>query len=144
MEGEVIEEVFGELARVGGEEAFEFVDVVEGFTGGELAGGIDGLADEVGVGMAGGIDAGDFFAALHAAIAISPSAHDIEVLHGEADGIKLRVTGGAGFGFGVFREQGADGGGSADVRLHGRNAFRRRWRRLAEQFFHDPNASQHG
>ncbi|MFM2179326.1 MAG: hypothetical protein RL015_3424, partial [Verrucomicrobiota bacterium] len=32
VEGEVIEEVFGELARVGGEEAFEFVDVFEGFT----------------------------------------------------------------------------------------------------------------
>ena len=88
----MFEEVFGELAQVGGEKAFEFVDVVEGFAGGELAGGIDGLADEVGVGMSGGIDTGDLLAALHAAIAISPCAHDIEVFHGEADGIKLRVA----------------------------------------------------
>ena len=43
----------------------------------------------------------------------------------------------------MFREQGADGGGTADVRLDGGHAFGRRWRRLAEQFFHDPHATQH-
>jgi hypothetical protein len=38
------------------------MDVVEGFTTGEFTRGIDGLADEVFVGMAGRIEAGAFWA----------------------------------------------------------------------------------
>ena len=92
VEDEVFENVFGELTRVGGEEVFEFVDVAERLAGGEIAGSIDGLADEVGVRMPGRIDAGDFLSTLHATITIPPCAHDVEVLQREADGIKLCVA----------------------------------------------------
>jgi hypothetical protein len=37
MQHEVFEEAFGELARVGGELAFDVVDVVEGIAAGQLA-----------------------------------------------------------------------------------------------------------
>ena len=96
VQGEVFEEVFGELAGVRGEVVFQLVDVAEGFAGGQFACGVNGLSDEVSVGMTGGINAGDFFAALNAAIAVTPRAHDIEVLEREADGIKLGMAGGTG------------------------------------------------
>jgi hypothetical protein len=94
--------------------------------------------------MAGGIETGDFLAFLHAAIAIPPGTHDIEVLQGEANGIELGMTTGTALRFGVFGEQIADRGGTADVRLDGGHALRRRWRWLTQQLFHDPNAAQHG
>jgi hypothetical protein len=42
VQDEVVKQIAGELAWVGGEEAFDVVDVVEGVAAGEFAGGIDG------------------------------------------------------------------------------------------------------
>ena len=144
VDGELMEEVAGELARVGGDEDFEVVDVVKGAAVEEFAGGVHGGGDGVTVTVSGAVDAGDSLAFFKAAIVGAPAAEDVEVFEGEADGIEPRVAGGAGFGFGVEGEEIADGFGTANVGLHSGHAGRRwRWW-LADEAFHDPGAADDG
>ena len=144
VDGELMEEIAGELAGVGGDEGFEVVDVLEGAAVEELAGGVHGGGDGVAEAVSGAVDAGDAFSFFQTAIVGAPAAEDVEVFEGEADGIEAGVAGGAGFGFGVEGEEIADGFGTANVGLDGGDAggWRRWW--LADEALHDPGAANDG
>src|SRR5687768_571954 len=76
------------------------------------------------------------------AIPVSPSAHDIEALEGEAWRIHLAVTGGAAGVVPMLFELLPNRHGTPNVRFHGPD-WRGRWNVDAQYPFHDPLASQH-
>ena len=144
IQGELVQEIPRELARVVGEEGFQVMDVGERTTVGELTTGIHFGREGEGKVVTGAVDAGNAFAIAGAAIARAPGTEDVEVFQSETDRIKLRVARGAGFGFRVLGDEFADGFCAANVRFYGRNSRWWWWRMLADETIHDPHATQHG
>src|SRR5688572_20762973 len=132
--GGIAEDLFDQVAGENvcparNEDVFEIVKAGIGFTGAELAGGINLRCGRI---------------ALRFRIRLPPAADRIEGLETEAERIDLAMAFGAGFVGPVFLEPLADGGGPAHVRFDGRNHIRWRWRLDAENVFRNPDAASNG
>ena len=105
------------------EQAAKVGDAFEFFAGGEFTAGIDLVVFRV---------------------VRTPAAEGIEVLQREAERVDLAMTGGASFVRAMHGELFADRLGSAGIGFDEGNVRRWRWRRVAEKFLLNINATQDG
>jgi hypothetical protein len=101
VQDELVQEIAGELAVVGGEMGLEFADIFEGPAVAEFAARVDDVGQGVTEIVSSAVDTCDFIAEFQSAITRAPASEDIEVLEREARGVKAGMAVGAGRVFGV-------------------------------------------
>ena len=94
VERELVQEIASELARVCGQDRFQFADVLKATSISQLPGGIDRFGKRVGEVVSRSVDPRDTIALLDAAISRAPTAEDVEVLQRESDRIEPRMASG--------------------------------------------------
>ncbi len=139
-----MDDVACDLVRVGEEDLFVFVDVLEGFAvvgdapffhvGTAVHGATGGAWD--------GHDSGGGFCG--GAVELTEAADGVEGFEGESRRIDVLVAAVAGVHAAMFIELLSDGGGASDIGFDGGDIWRW-WRRVfAEQMFEDPFPSEDG
>src|SRR5712691_13541511 len=83
------------------------------------------------------------FAFLRGSVPVPPGAEYIKIFQSESWRIDLGVTNCARCNGPMLVQLLANGGGSARIGLHRGNTCRRRWRRVAQYSFHDPDPAKH-
>jgi len=137
-----VDKVPGDLPLVGQEQSLQLADVQELPTVRQRAGWIHRPGQGEGEGLAVLAEPRIGRSPAQGPVLLAPAAEHIEALQSEARRIDLRVAAGAGGDGPVLLQLFADGGRAADVRLHGRDAGRRRGKRLAQDPLHHPGPPQ--
>ena len=143
VDGELADQVAGQLTFVGGDETLEITDILERLAV-EFAVGLDrqGIMEGEGLSVLTDTDLGRL--AIEGAVTFPEAAHDVEALQREAGRVDPSVARSARLERAMLLQLLTDRHGPPGVRLDGGYAGGRGWRLAAEDALHDPGAADDG